>query len=894
MVPTILLAAALLVHSTGLPKNPRPADPVAEGFRDVPNDARMRMYWRVFGPAWTPQEMDWELDQLKAAGVGGVTVYFMYPVALDDSAKGIKNLKFGSPEFLDSFRYAAEAAKKRGLRFGVNGSTGWPFGGPEVSVADSAQRIREVHAPRHSDLSKADPGPDESVVEVFRNGLPIDLGHLSGNGDTLVYIAGPTRMAVKRPSYGGEGLVLNHYDTGALDRYLKNVIEPELNAAPGLVDNLGCDSLEVYGSNWTADLPQVFQKRRGYDLLVHLPELFDPKSESGKAVRFDFWRTLAELTEERFTKPLGDWCAAHRINLEMEPYGTPPNPMTAARSIQTPTGEHYEWKGFSVQKYVASMAHQAGKPVVSAEAWTWAGLPNRLADSLSDLKLVSDMTFLSGANDLTAVDFPYSPRSAGSPGWTPYYGPFMDPGNCQWPMFPKLVDYCNRCQWLLRQGEPVRKVAVYLPVEDSFRDGPTDGMTLDFYVRDKLVTGKATSEFGLQNGLKHQSDLVHGLISAGYDYDGIDFWSIDRVAAVRDGLLAVGPARYQAIILPHLDTMDEVALRKILDFCRSGGTVIATRHLPAGVPGLIDKPGELKEMLTELFGPDPAIAIPHLVGAGRAILVEDDRDAAPALAAYVHPSVQYLNRPETVGFQHRRLPDRDIFFFANVGPDPVHLVVSLDTHALDSEVWDALSGEIRSVPQGSLALDIPARGSEFVVCGKPTPGAAAIEQPAITETLEIKGPWSIRFDGPDAPSPIGSAGLGSWTDLPAAKFFSGLGIYSTTFAWKATAGRVFLELGDVREAASVKVNGIDCGTTIVPPFGVEVTKALKAGANTIEVTVANLPVNRFIGLPRPDLGPLRQVYGNRFQSPEEHDLMKGVPAPSGLLGPVSLRIQRPR
>ncbi|HTQ08664.1 MAG TPA: glycosyl hydrolase [Fimbriimonadaceae bacterium] len=868
-------------------------DALVDGFRKVPNAARMRMYWRVFGPAWTPPEIDWELDQIKAAGVGGVTVYFMYPVAPDDPAKGIRNLKFGSPEFLDSFRYAAEAAKKRGLRFGINGSTGWPFGGPEVSVEDSAQQIREVSIARHSDLTKGDPGPGERVVEAFRNGTPIDPAHLSGNGETHEYLAGPTRMAVKRPAYGGEGLVLNHYDSGALRRYLDRVIQPELDAAHGIVENVGCDSLEVYGSNWTADLPEVFRKRRGYDLLVHLPELFDKESAAGKAVRFDFWRTLAELTEERFTKPLGEWCAARHISLEMEPYGTPPNPMTAARSIQTPVGEHYEWKGFAVQKYVASMAHQADRPIVSAEAWTWAGLPNRLADSLSDLKLVSDMTFLLGANDLTAVDFPYSPRSAGSPGWTPYYGPFMGLGNSQWPMFPKLVDYCNRCQWLLRQGEPVRKVAVYLPVEDSFRDGPADQMTLDFYVRDRLVTGQATSEFGLQNSLKHESDLVHGLISSGYDYDGIDFWSIDRVASVGAGTLAVGPARYQAILLPHLDTMDLPALGKILEFCREGGTVVATGHLPSSTPGFIDRTPDLKKAIVALFGSTPAFGVPNPVGKGRAILVAEDADAARALADFVRPSVEYAVHPETVGFQHRRAAGRDIFFFANVGPDSAHLEMKLDTDASRCEVWDAMSGEIRSLPAGHVVLDIPARGSVFVVAGPPTPGAQPADTPETAERLPIAGPWSIRFEGPDAPSPAAGVELGSWTELPGAKFFSGVGVYSTTFTRPSGNGRVFLELGDVREAATVKVNGVDCGTAIVPPYEIEITQALHAGENRLDVEVANLPVNRFIGLPRPDLGPLRKIYGNRFPAPEEHDLMKGVPAPSGLLGPVELRIERP-
>ncbi|HVT11937.1 MAG TPA: glycosyl hydrolase [Fimbriimonadaceae bacterium] len=870
-------------------------DPLADGFRSVPPEARMRMYWRVFGPAWTPPEIDRELDQIKQAGIGGVDVYFMYPVALDDPASGIKNLKFGSPDFLDSFRYAAEAAHRRGLRFGVNGSTGWPFGGPSVSVPDSAQRIREVYAPRHSDLSKTDPGKDESLIAVFRNGQPIDPNHLSGSGETRAYIAGPTKMQVKRPAYGGEGLVLDHYSRPALDRYLANVIDPMLKAAHGLVENVGCDSLEVYASNWASDLPEVFRKRRGYDLTLHLPELFDKDSEAGKSVRFDFWRTLAELTEERFTKPLGDWCASRHVDLEMEPYGTPPNPMTSSRYIQTPTGEHYEWKGFAVQRYVASAAHQAGRRIVSSEAWTWAGLPNRLADSLSDLKLVSDLTFLCGSNDLTAVDFPYSPESAGSPGWTPYYGPFIGPGNSQWPLFPALVDYCNRCQWMLRQGEPIRKVAIYLPVEDSFREGPTEQMTLDFFVRDRLVTGKATSEFGLQNALKHESALIHGLISSGYDYDGIDFWSVERVASVSDAALAVGPARYHALVLPNLESIDLDAMRKIVAFCRAGGAVIATRRLPTRTPGLVDGMSELLKLDTELFGVVPKAGEIHPVGAGMAELVSDDADVPEVLSHRLAPSVRYVAQPATVGFQHRRMSGRDIFFFANVGPDPVHVDMALDSPYATREKWDALTGAIETLPPGpTVGLDLPTRGSAFVVCGKPTEGAMPTAvKPASVSYREIAGPWRLSLIGPDAPRDVDLVKPGSWTELPGAKFFSGLGLYTTSIPWRdAGDARVFLELGDVREAARVKVNGIDCGAAIVPPFEVEITKALRPGVDLIEVAVANLPVNRFIGLPRPDLGPLRKVYGNRFPAPEEHDLMKGIPAPSGLLGPLRLRIER--
>lgn len=837
----------------------------------------MRMYWRVFGPAWTPVEMDYQLDQLRQTGVGGVVVYFMYPFALDDPATGVKNLRFGSPEFLDSLQYAASAAKNRDLRFGLNGSTGWPYGGPTVSVQDSAQHIREeIHAPGVVPKKLA---ADESVVF-----------------ETAVrrYIAGPTRMGVKRPAYGAEGLVVSHYDRGALDRYLTSVVEPMLKASDGQIKELGCDSLEVYGSNWTPDLPSQFKKRRGYDLVPHLPELFDPKSEPGKAVRFDFWRTLAELTEERFTIPLGDWCAKRGLNLEMEPYGTPPNPMTSSRYIQTPTGEHYEWKGFSVQRYVASAAHQAGRNIIGAEAWTWSGLPNRLADSLSDLKLVSDMTFLSGANDLTGVDFPYSPRSAGTPGWVPYYGPFMSPGNSQWPLFPTLVDYVNRCQWMLRQGEPVRRVAVYLPVEDSFREGPTEQMTLDFYVRDRLVTGKATSEFGLQNGLKHTSDLIHGLISAGLDYDGIDFWTVDRVAKVSKRALQVGPARYEAVILPNLATMDVEALRKVTQFCEAGGAVVVTRQVPTRPPGKATE-GEVKEfeiLAAKLFAGVMAGGR-HSIGKGSIEFVDNDRAAATAVARATQPDVAYLVPPTTVGFQHRRSGDRDIYYFANVGPDPVHLTAKLNVSSKHLETWDALSGEIRKLLDGpEVTLDLAPRGSLFVVSGSSPDATPVRGTPAHVEWQILASPWSLHFEGPDAPPDTALQSLHSWTDVPGAKFFSGLGRYRTTFPSSPKVGqRVVLELGEVREAAEVYVNGRKLGVAIVPPFEVDITKGLVAGQNSLEVVVANLPVNRFIGLPRPDLKALRAVYGNRFPVPEEHELMKDGPAISGLIGPVRLRIE---
>src|SRR5512143_1235448 len=92
----VVLGTMLAAAAMGLPKAvpaprvaPATAPTLPEGFRNVPSGARMRMYWRVLGPAWTRAEIDRQLALMKSAGLGGATIYFLYPVALDDPDRGI-------------------------------------------------------------------------------------------------------------------------------------------------------------------------------------------------------------------------------------------------------------------------------------------------------------------------------------------------------------------------------------------------------------------------------------------------------------------------------------------------------------------------------------------------------------------------------------------------------------------------------------------------------------------------------------------------------------------------------------------------------------------------------------------------------------------------------------
>jgi hypothetical protein len=180
---------------------------------------------------------------------------------------------------------------------------------------------------------------------------------------------------------------------------------------------------------------------------------------------------------------------------------------------------------------------------------------------------------------------------------------------------------------------------------------------------------------------------------------------------------------------------------------------------------------------------------------------------------------------------------------------------------------------------------------------------------------EIPGPWKLWFPPKwGAPVRLEMDALISWSDHsdPGVKRFSGTGIYTKTISVPRDMigkdRRIWLDLGEVRVMATVKLNGQDLGVLWKPPYRVDVTGALKAGDNELEIGVTNLWINRMIGdedLPEdsdrnPD-GTLKawpqwvergkDSPAGRFTFTSWRLWKKGeAPVESGLLGPVTLRV----
>jgi hypothetical protein len=252
--------------------------------------------------------------------------------------------------------------------------------------------------------------------------------------------------------------------------------------------------------------------------------------------------------------------------------------------------------------------------------------------------------------------------------------------------------------------------------------------------------------------------------------------------------------------------------------------------------------------------------------------------------------------PPEIDFIHRSSAGAEIYFVMNRSSNAVALDCAFRVQGLAPELWDAVSGEHRFASAyaetnggATLPLHLEACGSMFVVfreAASKHPATAADNWPALADVGELSGPWTVSFDprwgGPES---VSFDKLESWTARAEAgiKYYSGTAVYRKTFTPPAAAGqRIVLDLGGVRELAEVKVNGHSCGIVWTPPFRVDITDALKAGENLLEVEVVNFWPNRIIG--DQFLPPAQRLTRTNIRK-----LAKTTPLmESGLLGPVRL------
>jgi hypothetical protein len=160
---------------------------------------------------------------------------------------------------------------------------------------------------------------------------------------------------------------------------------------------------------------------------------------------------------------------------------------------------------------------------------------------------------------------------------------------------------------------------------------------------------------------------------------------------------------------------------------------------------------------------------------------------------------------------------------------------------------------------------------------------------SVAAPVEISGPWEVSFaPGWGAPAKITFDALTDWAkhSEDSIKHFSGKATYRKTFELpklETKNSKLILNLGEVGDVATVRVNGKELATLWLAPWSVDITAVAKPGVNTLEVEVVNVWNNRLAGdaaLPAEQRRTFVTAEIVKANSPL---------LPSGLLGPVVIR-----
>jgi hypothetical protein len=911
-------------------------------FANPPNQARPMVRWWWFGLAVVKPEILRELQQMKADGIQGAEMAFEYPIVLDDPAKGLKNLPFLSPEMLDDVRYAQEEGRKLGLRIDVTLGSGWPYGGPNtpLSQASSALHTVTVDVPANATSAMIPPGPanrpnwtdGDSVISAVitepaklsaepgtaapgrggRGGGGRNLGprppafdpasakpaSVSGKSASFAaadhprvavfFIASHTKQMVKRAAVDADGYVLDSFSHESVANHLQKVGEPILKAFGATPPYaIFSDSLEAYGSDWTPNLPAEFLKRRGYDLIPHLPELVAGGTPQAENIRHDYGVTLTELINDNYLRQVTAWAVAHHTKFRSQTYGEPAVDFSSQNLASLPEGEGPQWRAFSTLRWATSANHVFGNPVTSGETFTWLHSPVFRATPL-DMKAEADIDFIMGENQIVCHGWPYSPpdHEVPEPGWSLYAAAVFNDHNPWHPVMPAVTSYIGRMSWLLRQGQPANQVAILLPEDDIWST---------FSPTHTTVTGALGP---------HISPLMPPILSAGYNVDFIDAEAVDKV----------GLGTHQILVIPSTDRIPVATLHKITAWAQHGGHIIAIGKLPT-----LDPEGK------PLSSADTA-AIP---------LIADVSQLPQALHNAAQPDFSLAATDDwtrsQVGFIRRKLAGADVYFVTNTSNQPIDTTASFATTYKFAERWETDTAAVSSATASDQPIHLaPYESRVFVFSNSPAPRGAIVAMKSSDQNIDISSDWKVDFVGLEKTTDESS--LTDWTADPSTLHYSGEAIYTRDVTLGQPAnGPVFLEvLGGaaipgapngpperdaarpevlganglpnplitrpgpgmhawydppIREAALVTINGQAAGALWHPPYRLDVGKLLKPGVNHIEIKVYNTALNAWSALPPREYGPLIAKYGDRFQM---QDLNQVKLISSGLLGTVHL------
>lgn len=561
-------------------------------------------------------------------------------------------------------------------------------------------------------------------------------------------------------------------------------------------------------------------------LTRYLPLLFVGAEDDrlAHAIRYEYMDLVSGLYSQNFDGVIADWCHAHGVRhightieddnaIARLGYGPghffralahadmagidvvmeqlmPGYDRGLFRAFHRP-GWDMEFFTYVLGKIGGSLAHLDARKhgLCMAEvfgAYGW-GEGNRLEKWILDYMLVRGVNVF--------VPHAFSPKAFPDGDCPPHL--FAQGHNPQYPEFAQLMAYAQRLGTLLSGGRYNAPVALYFNAEGEWSG--------DWQLVQKPAAVLARSQ------------VEYDIVSAD--------WLLGATVVNGAGgrRIQVGEECFRALVLPWSEALPAAVVAKVAELSHEV-PVLFVGGLPRRTSEGADVAGVGE---ARVCGLDGLVDELRALGVGGLVASEEE----PWLRTY-----------------HYEQPDYDVYLLVNEHPSrrvTCRLTGAVNGHTY---IYDAF-GNTLVEDADAFSLDLAPYGSRVViVSGEPLAGALPARAAFIdgeelglgsctlsTASFEDRcSTWSAP-ETLEVPCHV--------TALPGRESFCGRARYAFELeltaeqAARAHAAGAELRLTGVSEAATVRVNGTDCGTRLVPDYAFDVAEALREGENEVVVEV---------------------------------------------------------
>ena len=608
-------------------------------------------------------------------------------------------------------------------------------------------------------------------------------------------------------------------------RYFGNTFAGFFSDEPGFNNEFGCYDSKLGKEDmlipWNAEL----LNRLADDLsltpdkiLAYLPSLWH-ETEKTSIVRQAYMEAVSKLFGENFSCQLGDWCRKHNCMY----IGHIIEDMNAHMRLGHGAGHYFraldgqDYAGidvvlhqiipgineldhtacvfgnradttfydYALAKLASSHAHlqplkknRAMCEIFGAYGW---------AEGLTMQKRLADHMLVRGINYF--VPHAFNPKYPDSDCPPFFYARGQNP---QFKLFPKLIDYMQRCCCLLSGGKLYAEVAVLYNAEAEWAGG-------------KYLLFQEIAKELMQNQI---------------DFDFI-YEDVLYSADISEKRLVINNRKYSAVIVPYSEILPEKLIKALGRLCESGIAVAFTDAFPAASSEKTNIDGMLN----------------------CCSIISRDEITAYLKKHSVHSSI-YGKKEKDFRVMRNDYSDGKVYMLVNESSaETIDTYITVGT--TDCCFYDAWKNtfykpdifenkvRIKLEPCQSLFLieNFCCESAASFMYGKKSIPAALEYDIYTNENAES----TYRFLDK-------TQKLSSITSYQGMSRFCGIIKYETEFLSKP--GLYGINLGNIGETATVWLNGECCGVEICAPYVFLFGNALKDGKNKLTIEVINNPAYR--------------------------------------------------